>query len=262
MRNRLPQARKMMQNKDKLVSIITPLYNGGRYVKETIMSVQKQTYENWEMIIVDDGSTDDSQEIVLQIAAQDARIRYYKNEKNMGVADTRNKAIALAQGRYIAFLDSDDLWKKDKLERQISYMESKQAAFCYTACEVIDAEGNATGIQRHVPEQVSYKQLLRGNVIPCLTVVLDSTKFSSIAMPKIGHEDYATWLMLLQECECANGIDEVLASYRETGSSLSGNKLAAAGWTWKIYRSYLRLSLLESVYNFICYILQALKKRI
>ena len=105
MRNRLPQAKKMMQNKDKLVSIITPLYNGARYVRETIASVQKQTYENWEMIIVDDGSTDDSQDIVLKLATQDPRIHYYKNEKNMGVADTRNRAISLAQGRYIAFLD-------------------------------------------------------------------------------------------------------------------------------------------------------------
>ena len=262
MRNRLPQVKKMMQNRDKLVSVITPLYNGARYVMGTISSVQSQTYENWEMIIVDDCSTDDSQEIVLKLAAQDSRIKYYKNEKNLGAADTRNRAISLAQGRYIAFLDSDDLWKPEKLERQLARMEETQTAFSYTACEVIDTDGKTTGKERYVPESVSYKRLLKGNVIPCLTVVLDRTKFESIVMPKIGHEDYATWLALLRECGQAYGINEVLASYRESSSSLSGNKLTAVGWTWNIYRKYLRLSLLESIYNFICYIIQALKKRI
>jgi len=262
MRSRQPQVKNMTQNKDKLVSVITPLYNGERYIRETIMSVKKQTYENWEMIIVDDGSTDNGQKIVMELVAQDSRIHYYKNEKNRGVAETRNRGIQLAQGRYIAFLDSDDLWKPNKLEKQIAFMTEKNAAFCYSACEVIDAEGNMTGNVRHVPVQVDYKQLLKSNVISCLTVVLDQTQFATIAMPKIGHEDYATWLTLLQSCEKAYGIDEILASYRETGSSLSGNKITAAKWTWYIYRNHLGLSLLESIYNFISYVFQALKKRV
>ena len=262
MRNRQPQVKKMMQNKDKLVSIITPLYNGERYIRDTIASVQSQTYKNWEMVIVDDGSTDDSQNIVMELAAKDQRICYYKNECNMGVAETRNRAIQLAKGKYIAFLDSDDLWKNNKLEKQIAWMEEKNSAFCYTACEIIDEMGNTTGKVRHVPADVDYKMLLKSNVIPCLTVVLDRTKFTSIVMPKLGHEDYATWLTLLQECERAEGIDEVLASYRETSSSLSGNKLIAAKWTWHIYRDYLGLSLLESICNFISYVLGAFKKRI
>lgn len=262
MRSRQPQVKKMMQNKDKLVSIITPLYNGERYIKETIESVQKQTYTDWEMVIVDDGSTDDSQNIVRQMAACDPRIRVYINEKNMGAAATRNQGIQLAQGRYIAFLDSDDLWKSNKLEKQIAFMTEKNAAFCYSACEVIDEAGKTTGIVRHVPTYVNYKELLKGNVIPCVTVVLDRTQFASIVMPEIGHEDYATWLTLLKECQKADGIDEVLASYRETGSSLSGNKLTAAKWTWHIYRDYLELTLLESIYNFVSYVFKALKKRI
>ena len=251
-----------MQNKDKLVSIITPLYNGEKYIRKTIESVLNQTYQDWEMVVVDDCSMDRGPDIVLEMASVDSRIRYYRNETNKKVALTRNRAIELSEGRYIAFLDSDDLWKPDKLEKQIRLMEEQNAAFCYSACEVIDESSAPTGKVRHVPTQMSYKQLLKGNVIPCLTVVLDRKQFSHITMPDIGHEDYATWLALLQRCGIAYGIDEVLASYRVAENSLSGNKITAAKWTWRIYREHLGLPLLESTYYFVNYILGALKKRV
>lgn len=262
MRNRPPQSKNMMQNKDKLVSIITPLYNGEKYIQKTIESVQNQTYKEWEMIIVDDCSSDHGPDIVLELASQDSRIRYYRNETNKKAAMTRNRAIELSKGRYIAFLDSDDLWKPDKLEKQIGLLWKKNAAFCYSACEVIDENDVPNGKIRHVPEQLNYKQLLKGNVIPCLTVVLDKEKFSHISMPDIGHEDYATWLNLLRGCGIAYGIDEVLGSYRIVENSLSGNKVTAAKWTWRIYREYLGLSILESSYYFGNYILGAIKKRV
>lgn len=252
----------MMEYRENLVSIITPVYNGEAYIKETIESVQRQTYTNWEMILIDDASSDHSEEIIRNMAEKDARLRYYKNEFNLGVAESRNRAIELAEGRYIAFLDSDDLWKEEKLKSQIDFMKKSNTAFCYTACDIIDAMGNMAGKVRNVPTKVNYKQLLKGNVIPCLTVVLDRSRFANISMPKIGHEDYATWLTLLRECGEAEGINEVLASYRIANVSLSGNKLKAAQWTWRIYREYLGLSLLESGCNFANYVVGSLKKRI
>lgn len=251
-----------MQDRENLVSIITPVYNGEAYVKETIESVLKQSYTQWEMILVDDCSTDCSEEIIRSMAESDARIRYYRNETNLGAADSRNRAIELAKGRYIAFLDSDDMWKEDKLKRQLRFMKERNVAFCYTACEVIDETGAEVGKVRHVPTQVDFQQLIKGNVIPCLTVVLDREAFTEIRMPRIGHEDYATWLGLLQECGKAEGIDEVLASYRVAGGSLSGNKLKAAGWTWKIYRKFLGLGLCESIYLFCRYAVNAVLKRV
>lgn len=251
-----------MEYRENLVSIITPVYNGEAYIKETIESVQGQTYTQWEMILIDDGSLDHTGEIIRDMAAKDSRLRYYKNERNLGVADSRNRAIELAEGRYVAFLDSDDLWKSNKLKRQLEFMKEHNTAFSYTACEVIDEAGNAIGKVRSVPQKVDYKQLLKGNVIPCLTVVLDRSRFETIHMPKIGHEDYATWLTLLKECKEAEGINEVLAAYRIVKISLSGNKLKAAQWTWRIYREYLGLSLLESGCNFVNYVVGSLKKRI
>lgn len=246
---------------EKLVSIITPMYNAKAFIAETMESVLAQTYPYWEMIIVDDVSTDSCAEIVKAYAMKDSRIKYYKHQKNSGVAVARNTAIQKASGRYIAFLDSDDLWKANKLEKQLQFMKEKQVTFCYSDCEIINETGESTGKIRHVPEMQDYKKLLKGNAIPCLTVLIDRSRVSKIEMPLIPHEDYAAWLSILKTGIVAYGQNEVLAKYRVNSTSLSGNKVQAAIWTWNIYRKQEKLGIIKSIYCFICYMLAAIKKR-
>lgn len=243
------------------VSIITPLYNKEKYIEETILSVCAQTYQDWSLIIVDDCSTDGGAEIVKKYKETDSRIQYYKNEENMGVAESRNRAIELAKGRYLAFLDADDLWEPKKLEIQINSMKKEHWAFSYTACDVVDETGKKTGQIRRVPDYVDYSVLLRGNPIPCLTVILDQNQISDIQMKKMGHEDYVLWLDIMKRGICAYGVDEILASYRKCGNSLSGDKKRAAGWMLQIYRNYLHMGILKSCYYFGHYVVNALRKR-
>lgn len=247
-----------------LVSIITPLYNAEQYIGETIQSVLNQTYKDWEMIIVDDASTDHGIEIVRQYSDSlrtAHRIKLMENHKNLGVARSRNRAIRKAKGQYIAFLDSDDLWMYEKLEKQISFMKKQDIAFCYSACDVIDRNGNQIGKVRNVPKTLSYTQLLKGNQIPCLTVVLDRSKIPDIYMADIKHEDYMLWLTILKNNKKAYGINEVLAHYRVDEKSVSSNKLKSVIWTWKIYFVHLKLGFIRSIYYLICYLRQAIVKR-
>lgn len=260
--SRMMDVQMKSQTVDGLVSVITPLYNAENYIKDTIRSVQAQTYTNWEMIIIDDASADTSTVIVEQMQEQDARIRLLRNEENRGVAFARNYGIQEARGRYIAFLDSDDLWLPDKLQMQVETMHRTDCGFCYGNCQVIDAKGNTCAKNRVAPEKMNYKQLLYGNPIPCLTVVIDRWLAGQIEMPIMGHEDYATWLGILRErLPYAIGVGKIVAQYREVDRSLSGNKRKAAGWQWSIYRKYLHFSVIKSVYYFISYVYHALKKR-
>lgn len=220
-----------------------------------------QTYPHWEMIIVDDVSTDGCDEIVKDYAKRDDRIKYYRQKANAGAAQARNTAIGRAQGRYIAFLDSDDLWYEKKLEKQLAYMQEKHAAFCCSSCEIIDENGKSTGKVRHVSAKRSYQDLLKGNDIPCLTVVIDRKVVDRIEMPRIPHEDYAAWLDILKTGITAYGIHEVLAKYRVNSHSLSGNKIQAAKWTWDIYRKQQRLGFFKSCHCFVHYFLAAVRKR-
>ena len=244
-----------------LVTIVTPMYNAMDTIGRTIVSVQAQTYSEWEMIIVDDCSTDGSAAYVEQCAKADGRIRLLRHQKNCGIAGARNTAMQHAKGRYVAFLDSDDLWLPQKLEKQISFMKEHDAAFSHTACEVVNESGEKTGKIRHVPLKVTYGNLLKGNIINCLTVVVDLNRLPMPTMPDIRHEDYACWLNLLKKEDYAWGLDEVLAEYRETGTSMSGNKARVAVWQWNIYRRYLKLNLIKCSYYFVHYTWNALKKR-
>ena len=243
-----------------LVSIITPMYNAQKYIEKTIQSVQEQTFLNWEMIVMDDCSTDESAKIVKCMAEKDSRIRYFCNEINVGVAETRNHAMEAANGQYFAFLDSDDLWVPDKLERQLALLEEKCCAFTYAGCDVIDENGNAIQKVRHVPEYITYKKLLWGNVIPCLTVLIDREKTPPFQMPKIGHEDYATWLTVFKDIGEGYGIDEVLGHYRVNRNSVSGNKLRTIKWTWNIYRNNQGINPVKSVCYLFGHLFQAAKK--
>lgn len=236
-----------------MVSIITPLYNSEAFVTETVKSVISQTYANWEMIIVDDCSTDSSYDLVEAFSKTEDRIKPVRLEENCGVAAARNTAIELAKGRYIAFLDSDDLWLPMKLERQITFMKETGALLSYTGYSKIDDDGNISGRALNVPAEVSYSELLSSNVIGCLTAVYDSWKLGKRFMPVVSHEDYALWLRILKEGNVAHGINEPLAKYRVRRASVSGNKLKAIRFQWNIYRRVEEFSLPFSMYLFLRY---------
>ena len=242
----------MCNYESDLISIITPIYNCEKYVEQTIKSVQNQTYTNYELIIVDDGSTDNSANIIKNIMKNDNKIIYIK-QKNSGVVVARNTAIENAKGRFIAFLDSDDLWYREKLEKQIKFMKEKDIAFSYTSYETIDENNKIIKAKQNIMEVVEYGDLLKQNIIGCLTVMIDRSKIGNIVIQDIKHEDYATWLSILSKGVHAYGIDEVLASYRKRSNSLSSNKIKAAIWTWNIYRKSQHLGIAKSIWYFSHY---------
>lgn len=233
---------------EPLVSIITPLYNSEKYIAETIESVLAQTYMNWEMIIVDDCSKDSSVKIVEKYQKQDKRIRLYRNQKNNGGAKTRNTGIQKAKGKYIAFLDSDDLWKKEKLDKQISFMENLECNFSYTKYERISEEGKKLNLISKIPEILNYKELLKINPIGCLTAIYNQEKLGKIYLPdiKIG-QDFALWLEVMKKSKEARGLDINLAEYRCHNMSLSKNKKKKVLCMWKIYRKYNNQSVLKTL---------------
>ena len=235
------------------VSIITPLYNCSDFLEETIRSVVSQSYIHWEMIMVDDCSQDNSLEIAQQYAAQDERIKVIQLEQNSGAAVARNTAIKEAKGRYIAFLDSDDLWHPQKLEKQINFMLKNNYAFSYTAYEKID-EKDKVFEYVGAPHQLSYKQLLKTNEIGCLTVIYDTEHLGKVYMPtETKREDYATWLSILRAIDYAYGMPEILGRYRVYANQSSAKKGKMAKENWKLYRNIENLSVIKSVYYFSHY---------
>lgn len=246
---------------NNLVSIITPMYNSEKYIKQCIESVINQTYKNIEMIIIDDGSTDKSRQIVLEYANKYDLIKYIKQERNMGIAEARNNGIRSSKGRFIAFLDSDDLYKKDKIEKQINFMLKNNYAFTYTSYDLIDENSLSLNKIIKAKDNYDYETLLKGNNIGCLTVILDKEKINcEIEFSKNHHEDYILWLKLLKNNIKAYGMEEILSSYRKTNSSISHNKFKAASWTWQIYRKIEKLTFFKSVNCFINYTLNGIKK--
>ncbi len=249
--------------KDK-VSVITAVYNSSSTLRETVGSVVAQDYDNWELLLIDDCSADDSKEIMEKLASTDHRIRCLYNDKNSGVALTRNHGIREADGRYIAFLDSDDTWDDTKLSRQLRFMEEVGSPFTYTSIRIMDENGVPTGKERHVPDRVDHGTLLMGDPMPCLTIMIDTTVIpkEKIYMPNVHHEDYAAFLNCLRDGVVARGLDEVLASYRVSRTSVSGNKLRTATWQWRILRDQEGLSVIKSLYYLSTYALKAIKKRL
>ena len=207
-----------------LVSIITPSYNTARFIAETINSALAQTYTNWEMIIVDDCSTDNTDEIVAGFA--DPRIRYLKNERNSGAAFSRNRALREARGRWVAFLDSDDLWAPDKLEKQLRFMEENGHRFSYTKYVEVDDDGNPLGRIWGGPKKVTKPVMYSFNYLGCLTVMYDREYVGTIQIADLKkRNDYAMWVKVVEKCP-AYLLDEVLATYRvrSSGSIMNRNK--------------------------------------
>lgn len=250
-----------LQYEDGLVSIITPAYNAAAYIAETIESVLAQTYTNWEMLIVNDCSKDNTPEIVESYAAKDKRIKLLNLKQNSGAAVARNAAIQNAKGRYIAFLDSDDLWKKEKLQKQLNFMQQNGYAFTFTGYEHFKETKENIRNQVQIPKSLNYNQALKGNQIGCLTVMLDRKQIPNIHFTTQKHEDYILWLNILKHGITAYGIQESLALYRTGNSkSISGNKMQSALWTWKVYRESQRLSVVKSMYYMWFYVMNGLKK--
>jgi glycosyltransferase involved in cell wall biosynthesis len=211
---------------DALISIITPNYNCERFIAQTIESVLAQTYKNWEMLIVDDCSTDGSYEETLKYAAKDNRIKVYRMEQNSGAAVCRNKAIELSHGDYLAFLDSDDLWCPEKLEKQLRFMIGNECDFSFTEYEHIDEEGKALGLKARVIKRLTYRKLLLHCFPGCLTVMYRQNLMSKIYCDNIKkNNDHALFLCVLKNCNKAMGLPKNLAKYRIRQNSISRNKL-------------------------------------
>ena len=246
-----------------LVSIITPCYNSVEFIEQTIDSVLEQSYINWEMIIVDDGSTDKSQDIILKKSKEDKRIKPIFLKQNVGVAEARNIAIRKAKGRFLAFLDSDDIWNNKKIEKQIDFMLNRNIAFSFTSYQPINKRGEKKYTIVNVPEKINYYGYLKNTVIGCLTVMLDKKLVGDFTIPNIrSSQDMSLWLMIMKRDITAYGMSEVLAKYRVSSSSNSSNKIRAALDVWMVYRKLEKLSFIYSLYCWLCYIYNALVKRI
>ena len=249
-----------------MISIVTPVYNAAVFIRQTMEMVQAQTFTDWELILVDDGSKDDSCKVIENYLMEkpDERIRLIKKGKNEGAALTRNRGIREAKGRYIAFLDADDVWLNHKLQRQMEFMEEVDAGFVFSAYEFGDDEAVGTGRIVHVPDNLSYKKALSRTVIFTTTVLLDTKKIEKelIYMPNVPSEDSATWWQILRQGHVARGLDEVLAIYRRPGKSLSSNKLKAIQRIWYLYRKVEKLSLLTSCVAFVGWAYRATVRRI
>ncbi|PAK35391.1 glycosyltransferase family 2 protein [Peribacillus simplex] len=249
-----------VNKKESLISIIMPAYNCEKYIKEAIISVTKQTYQIWELIVIDDGSSDNTVRIVEELLNHDERIRLYINEKNQGVSATRNRGILLANGEWVAFLDSDDMWQKTKLENQMINAQKLSAEFLFTGSSYINDDGdNYQGIFE-VPEKVDYWKLRTQNVISCSSVLIKKKFFENIKMEKDDmHEDYAVWLRVLKTGVFAYGINEPLLIYRISRNSKSGNKIKTIKMTYKVFR-FVGINQVGSVYFMVRHIIGSLKK--
>lgn len=236
--------------REGLVSIITPTYNCGRFIGETIESVQKQTYTNWEMVIVDDCSIDRTKEIVEEYISKDARIQYYCLENNSGAAVARTRAMQLADGEYMAFLDADDLWTEDKLEKQLQFMKQNKYAFSCTSYEQIDEAGNLINkIVKTIPK-TSYNRLLLDCPVGNSTVMYSVKKMGKFEVPNIRkRNDDALWLQMLKKEKYIMGMPDILMKYRIRRNSISSNKLKVIKYHWILYREIEHLNIFRSLFH-------------
>lgn len=245
------------------ISIITPAFNADAFIADTIQSVKAQTYPHWEhLIVVDHKSSDKTLEIVQKIAAQDSRIKLIEDVQAQGVAANRNLAIQKATGDYIAFLDSDDLWHPQKLERQVHFMITKNISFSFHSYQPISLDGQHLRLSRLTPTTVTYESLLADNCIGCLTVMLKNEANHRYFFQNEYHEDYCLWLDILKDKKVAYGMPEVLAYYRIVPNSRSNDKRKAALWRWQILHHREKLGLIASLAHFAQYAFNSLKYRL
>jgi teichuronic acid biosynthesis glycosyltransferase TuaG len=246
---------------NEVVSVIIPVYNAEKYIGKTLESALNQTYRNVEIVLVDDCSKDNSRQVIESYTAKYNNVIYHLNEKNGGAAVARNTALQIAKGRYVAFLDSDDLWYPNKIERQLGLMKQKNAAICYTSIEMIDEYDKLVKGKRNVLDKVDYKFLLKNTMIATSTVIIDRHLTGSFQMPLIrSGQDYATWLKLMRNGTVAYGINEVLVKYRKCENSLSSNKIKSVNQVWHIQTKNENINPFTATLNLFCFIINALKK--
>ncbi len=248
-----------------LVSIIMPSYNCGQFVEETIRSVQAQTYQNWEIIFMDDCSKDDTIRKVTMMRENDSRIHLYQNIANMGAALSRNNALREAKGRWVTFLDSDDLWEPLKLEKQVRFMEENGYSFSYTEYQEMDTDGKLTGVTISGPKHVTKRGMYNFCWPGCLTVMYDASKIGLIQIEDIKkNNDYAIWLKVCQKADCYL-LPEVLAKYRRgrVGSVSTHGITTMIGWHYKLWREAEKKSVIASLWltgvNLICGVYKKMK---
>lgn len=249
------------------VSIIIPVYQLEKYIVQTMDCVLAQTYTDWELIMVEDGGTDRSADIIKEYIAEKGisdRARLIMQTEDTGAAAARNRGVTESKGRYIAYLDGDDVWMKDKLEKELMFMKEKDAAFVFTGYEFADADAVGNGKVVKVPDSLNYKQALKNTTIFTSTVMFDTYKIprEKLMMPKIKSEDTALWWRLLREGNIAYGLDENLVLYRRPGKSLSSNKLEAIRRIWMLYRKAEHLNIFKSAYYFVFWAVRAVKRRV
>src|SRR5690625_5143854 len=254
-------ALKHNHNPNILISVITPAYNAERFIEAAIKSVLDQTYTHWEMIIVDDHSNDSTVSIVKQYVEKDARIQLIELKENKGAGNARNTAMKQAKGRFLAFLDSDDLWLPNKLETQLNHMLRNDIGFSYTKYSLIDENGNDSGASYAIPEKLEYKDLLKFCHIGCLTVMLDRNITGNVEMNEIrNRQDYILWLDITKRGIPACGLNLTLSKYRKVSNSISSNKLKVSKLNWKVYREIIGLNVLKSAWYFGHYVYFYIKK--
>ena len=233
---------------NKLISIITPCFNSERFIAETITSIQNQTYKNWELLITDDGSTDNSVKIINEFISKDSRIKLFKIN-NSGAAVARNNSIKESKGKFIAFIDSDDLWLPSKLELQVKFMETHNYNLTFTSYKRINEDGKDINSTVDCSKTLTYDQMLTSNKIGCLTAMYNADNLGKIYMPLIRkRQDYALWLKILKKEKIAYGLTIVLSVYRIRNNSMSKNKFEMLKWNWLLFRKIEKLSFLKSLY--------------
>ena len=247
----------MEENK---VSIIIPVHNAEKFIGKTIESILNQTYKNWEMLIFNDKSKDNSLKIIKKYSEKDERIKVVDSKENVGVVAARNKLIEIATGEFIAFLDADDYWKQNKLEKQIKFMRKNNALIsCTEYTRVTEDEKEINDII--IKEIITYEDMLKNNYLGCLTVVYNANKLGKrYFKERKKNEDYVLWLEIVKETKIIFGLKENFAFYRVLNNSRSSNKIKVAKDRWEVYRKIERLSLFKSIYYFLQYVIRALKK--
>jgi teichuronic acid biosynthesis glycosyltransferase TuaG len=247
--------------RNETVSAIIPVYNASRYVGGAIESALRQTYGSMEVVVVDDCSTDGSREIISWYASKDDRVVCHLQERNQGVAVARNVGLDVASGRYVAFLDSDDIWRPEKIARQVELMRSTGAGICFTAIEIVDEENRLIKGKRHVKARIGYRFLLRNTMIATSSVMVDRNIVGRFHMPLArSGQDYATWLLLMRSGLDAYGIDEPLVRYRRIARSLSANKWDSVKQVWRIQTEQEGISRLNAAINVLFFAYNAFKK--
>lgn len=232
-----------------LVSIITPTFNSEAFILETLQSVQRQTYQNWELIIVDDASLDSTEDLVKNEAFEDSRIQFYKLETNSGAGVARNFAIKKAKGKYIAFLDADDLWKFDKLEKQIHFLNQEKIPFTFSFYDCINEKGKYLNKRVEAPHKLTYRQLFFCNYVGNLTGIYDTDYFGKIEISSTRkRQDWIMWLTILKKIKVAYAVPESLAFYRIHENSISSSKFKLLKYNFNVYRNFHKLNFLNSLF--------------